>query len=128
MATWDDVRRLALALPESTEQAGGDGLLSWRIAGRMFVWERPLRASDLTALGESAPTGPVVGVRVPDEAAKHALVAGQPDYCFTTPHFDGYAAILVQLDHVPLVELEELVVEAWLDRAPRRLVKAYLDE
>ena len=121
MATWDDVRRIATSLPESEELAGRDGLATWRVRGRSFVWERPLRASDLVALGEDAPVGPVLGARVPDEAAKRALVADDPSVYFTTPHFDGYAAVLVALDEIEVDELEELIVESWLDRAPARL-------
>jgi hypothetical protein len=126
MATWADVRRLALAMPEATERTGGDGLAQWRIRDRLFVWERPLRRSDLAALGDAAPHGPVLGVRVPDVGVKEALVTAEPQVFFTTPHFDGYPAVLVRLDRIGVPELEELVVEAWLDRAPRRLARAYL--
>jgi hypothetical protein len=55
-------------------------------------------------------------------------LADQPNVYFTTPHFDGYPAILVQLDHITVADLEELIVEAWLDRAPKRLAKQYLAE
>jgi hypothetical protein len=128
MATWDDVRRLALAMPAASERAGRDGLAQWRVGDRLFVWERPLRRADLEALGDDAPTGPVLGVRVADVGVREALVADQPDRYFTTPHFDGYPAVLVRLDVVDPAELEELVVDAWLDRAPARLVRAYEQE
>src|SRR4051794_2905803 len=98
MATWDDVRRISLALPEATESPGGlNRTASWRIRDKAFVWERPLRRSDIEALGPSAPTGPILGVRVTDLEEKEALVASG-DAIFTTPHFDGYAAVLVELD------------------------------
>jgi len=64
-------------------------------------------------------------VRVADVGVKEALVADQPRLFFTTPHFDGYPAVLVRLDVAQPDELEELVVEAWLDRAPARLVREY---
>ncbi|MFC0527379.1 MmcQ/YjbR family DNA-binding protein [Phytohabitans kaempferiae] len=128
MASWDDVRRLALELPETDEVAGREGHLSWRVKEKAFVWERPLRKSDLAALGEAAPDGPILGARVPDEGAKHALIADDPSVYFTTPHFDGYPAVLVQLDRIGTAELEEVVVEAWLARAPKRLAKAYRAE
>jgi hypothetical protein len=122
MATWATLRSIARALPELEEQTPRD----WRVRNKMVVWERPLRASDLEALGESAPTGDIVGVRVSDEGVKHALIADDPDVYFTTPHFDGYAAVLVRLPAISRSELEEIVTEAWLDRAPRRLVKEFL--
>ena len=128
MATWRQVSRLALKLPETIEQVGGDGLRSWRVRDKMYLWERPLRKSDLAALGESAPTGPILGVRVPDLGAKEALLADGGDVVFTTPHFNGYPAVLVQLDHIAVADLDELVVEAWLCRAPKRLAKEYLGE
>jgi hypothetical protein len=125
VATWDDVRRLALALPEAGEQESR-GLRRWLVRGKLFVWERPLRKSDLAALGASAPAGPVLGARVEHLGAKEALLADGSGVFFTTPHFDGYPAILVELDRVGVDVLEEVVVEAWLNRAPKRTVAAWL--
>jgi hypothetical protein len=65
---------------------------------------------------------------VPDEGAKLALVADDPDVYFTTSHFDGYPAVLVQLDHISVDELAELAVEAWLARAPKRLAQQFVAE
>jgi hypothetical protein len=127
MATWDDVRRLALALPETAERASYGGAPSWAVRGKGFVWDRPLRQADRAALGAAAPDGPVLGAHVPDLGAKEALLTAEPEVFFTTPHFDGYSAVLVRLDRIDVGELEELVVEAWLARAPKRLAKAYLD-
>lgn len=124
MATWDDVRRLALALPETSERTSRDNA-QWRVKDKLFVWERPLRRSDLEALGDAAPTGPILGARVEHEVAKQALIADDPDVFFTTPHFDGYPAILVRLDKIAPDVLEEVIVEAWLCRAPRKLAQAY---
>lgn len=126
MATWDDVRRLALALPQTTERVARDGLLAWDVRDKTFAWERPLRRGDLQALGDTAPQSPILAARVPDLGAKEALLAEAGDMYFTTPHFNGYPAILVQLDHVDPADLEELLVEAWLARAPKRLAKEYL--
>lgn len=125
MASWDDVRRLALALPETDEHGSYEGALAWRVKEKGFVWERPLRKSDLAALGDAAPDGPILCARVPDEGAKQALIADDPSVYFTTPHFNGYPAVLVRLDRIGTAELEELVVEAWLARAPKRLAKEY---
>jgi hypothetical protein len=124
VATWDDVRRLALALPETSERTSRDNA-QWRVKDKLFVWERPLRRSDLEALGDAAPTGPILGARVEHEVAKQALIADDPDVFFTTPHFDGYPAILVRLDKIAPDVLEEVIVEAWLCRAPRKLAQAY---
>jgi hypothetical protein len=128
MATWDDVRRLALALPQATEESKRDGLPAWSVNGKSFAWERPLRRGDLEALGDAAPEGPVLAVRVPDLGAKEALLAEDDEWCFTTPHFNGYPAVLVRLDRIPVPDLEELLVEAWLARAPKRLAAGYLDD
>jgi hypothetical protein len=127
VADWDDVRRLALALPETGEKASYGGAPGWTVKGKGFVWDRPLRPADLAALGDAAPDGPVLGAVVPDLGAKEALLAADPGVYFTTPHFDGYAAVLVRLDRIDVDELHELVVEAWLARAPKRLAKAFLE-
>jgi hypothetical protein len=127
VATWDDVRAIALALPETSERTSRD-LLQWRVKDKLFVWERPLRRSDLEALGDEAPEGPILGARVEHLGAKEALVADASGVFFTTPHFDGYPAILVRLDRISARDLEEVVVEAWLARAPARLAKAYVDK
>jgi len=126
MAAWDDVRRIALALPETSE-VSSRGLTQWRVKDKLFVWERPLRRSDLEALGEDAPDGPILGARVEHLVAKEALLADDPGVYFTTPHFDGYPAVLVQLERIGLEDLDELIVEAWLARAPKRLAKAYVE-
>jgi hypothetical protein len=126
MATWDDVRRIALALPETTEKISW-GTPAWRVKDKGFVWERPLRNSDFEALGDAAPDGPILGARVADVGVKEALIADEPGVFFTTPHFDGYPAILVQLDNIAVEDLEELISEAWLARAPKRLAQSYLD-
>ncbi len=126
MATWDDVRRIALSLPGTSEQLSR-GLPQWRVKDKGFVWERPLRRADLEALGDQAPDGPILGARVEHLVAKEALLADDPSIYFTTPHFDGYPAILVRLDRIGLEDLHELIVEAWLARAPARLAKTYVD-
>jgi hypothetical protein len=127
MATWDDVREIALGLPETDEQSSADGLLAWRVKNKLFTWERPLRKGDLDSLGDTAPKGPILAARVPDVGAKEALLADDPRVYFTTPHFDGWPAILVRLDRIARPELEELLVEAWLVQAPKRLARQYLD-
>jgi hypothetical protein len=126
MAGWEDVARIALALPETSE-AVSRGLRQWRIRDKPFVWERPLRRADREALGDAAPDGPILGARVEHLGAKEALLADDAGIFFTTPHFDGYPAILVRLERIGVEDLDEVIVEAWLARAPKRVAKAYLD-
>jgi hypothetical protein len=127
VASWEDVERIALGLPETAERLSR-GLRHWEVKSKGFVWERPLRRSDLEALGDAAPDGPILGVRVEHLGAKEALLASEPDVFFTTPHFDGFPAVLVRLERIPPDELEELIVEAWLVRAPRKLARAYTEK
>ena len=125
MATWDDVRRIALALPESSERVSR-GLAQWRVKDKLFVWERPLRRKEIEAVGTDLADGPILCPRVEHLGAKEALLADDPRIYFTTPHFDGYAAILVRLDRIEVADLDEVVTEAWLARAPKPLVEAHL--
>jgi hypothetical protein len=126
MLGWDEVRRIALSLPETGERASRD-LRQWRVKDKLFVWERPLRRAEIEAVGSDAPDGPILGARVEHLGAKEALLADDPAVFFTTPHFDGYPAILVRLDRITLEGLEEVVTEAWLVRAPKPLADAYLE-
>jgi len=130
MATWEDVRRLAQFLPETVESdnpRSAGGTMVWRVRDKSFAWERPLGRGDLDALGDAAPTGPILAVRVADEGVKQFLVHSNPGVYFTTPHFSGYPAVLVRLDRIAVLELEEILGEAWLSRAPRRLAKDWLE-
>ena len=126
MATWDDVREVALALPESSENVSR-GAAQWKVRAKGFVWERPLRRADLDSLGILEQQGPVLGAKTEDEAVKLALIAEDPAVFFTTPHFDGYAAVLVHLDRISKRRLAELVAEAWAAAAPARLVSEHFE-
>jgi hypothetical protein len=126
MATWDDVRRIALALPDTTEDSTR-GMPGWSVHQKAFAWDRPLRRGDLEALGGGAPEGPILCVRVADVGVKEALIADDSAVYFTTPHFNGYPAVLVRLDEIEPAELEELFADSWLARAPKRLARQYLD-
>ena len=127
MAGWDDVERLTLALPQTSARVSREKR-QWRVAEKLFVWERPLRPKEAAELGAAAPNGPILGARVEHLGAKEALLADDASVYFTTSHFDGYAAILVRLEQIGRAELEEVVIEAWLARAPKRLVDALLAE
>ena len=128
MATWDDVDRLARALPETTERPTYEQARSWRVRDKAFAWERPLRKADLAELGDRAPAGPVLAVRVPDVGARDALIADSPGVYFTTAHFDGFPAVLIRLGEIDVAELAEVLDEAWSCRAPRRLVAQHHPE
>jgi hypothetical protein len=125
VATWDDVRKLALALPGTSEERSRDHA-AWIVNGKFFAWERPLRRSDLAALGDKAPTGPILGVRTSDLEMKEVLVVSDPAVFFTTPHFDGYPAVLIQLEKIGVRKLEDVLVEAWLSRASKRAAAEFL--
>jgi hypothetical protein len=122
VASWDDVARIVGQLPETAEPTPR----TWRVRKKLIAWERPLRKADYEALGDAAPDGDILGVRVPDEGVKFALIADDPDVYFTTPHFDGYPAVLVRLAEISVPELTELITEAWVAQAPKTLVKAFL--
>ena len=127
MATWEDVAGIVGELQLTDERSPHE----WRVGKKLIAWERPLRTSDheaLTALGIEPPEGDILGVRVADEGVKFALIADEPDVYFTTPHFDGYPAVLVKLAEIDELGLRELIVEAWLTQAPKRLVQEFLSE
>ena len=125
MATVDDIRRIALGLPETSERESR-GSLDWRVKDKGFVWERPLGKSDIQALGDRVPAGLVCAARTADEGTKLALIADNLRVFFTTPHFNGNAAVLFELDRISVDELAEVITDAWLARAPVRLAKAFL--
>ncbi len=125
MATWNDVRRIAKTLPEVVEETSF-GNASWKVKKKSFVWDRPLRAADRKALGDAAPEGAILGVRTTDLEMKEALLAHDPGVFFTTPHFDGYPAVLVRLGRIRAGELRDLMIDAWLGAAPPRLADEFL--
>jgi hypothetical protein len=127
VATWDDVASIVGDLPLIDERSPHE----WRVGRKLVAWERPLRQSDreaLTALGIEPPEGDILGVRLADEGVKFALIADEPGLYFTTPHFDGYPAVLVKLAAIDELGLRELITEAWLTQAPKRLVQEFLGE
>ena len=123
--TFDDVERLALALPETTQRPAW-GSRMWRVRDKGFVWERPLRKADREALGDAAPDGPILGAYVEHLGAKEAVLADPSGAFFTTPHFDGYPAVLIRLEKISAKELRDVIEEAWLARAGKRAVAEFL--
>lgn len=132
MATVDDVREIALALPGVSEVTGGHtGEAAWRVKSGQIAWLRGPTGADLRQLAERGrrwPEGPVFGVRVGSLEEKEALLAAEPGWLFTIPHFDGYPGLLVRLDAIARDRLAEILADAWLVRAPRSAAKAWLAE
>ena len=127
MATWEDVSRLALALPDVVEGTDTNGY-KWEVHRKHFAYERPLRKRDLEELGATAPDGPILGLRVAELADKQGLIGSNPAVFFTIPHYEGYPAVLALLEMIELDQLEEVLTDAWLCRAPKRLAAAFLAE
>ena len=126
MATLDDVAAMAMALPEVTE-SDRRGQRTWSVAGKGFAWERPFSKADRKRFGDATPPdGPILAVRVEDLGEKEAVLAAGQKGLFTIPHFDGYAAVLIQLEVVTKRALREAIVDAWLAVAPSRLADDHL--
>ena len=128
MATREDALRIITDLPGVTE-----GLrfrhATWFVDGAPFAWDRPFSKADLKRFGaETPPGGPILALRVEDLLEKEAVLTESSAAGLTIPHFEGFAAVLVQLPVVELEELRELVIGAWAACAPRELTEQFLGE
>jgi hypothetical protein len=117
MATQDDVRRIARALPHTSQD---DGSFRFLVEGKAFVWAWLERTEPKRA---RVPSTEVVAVRIAHDTEKEALIEMDPGAFFTEPHYDGFPAILVRLDAVEVGMLEKLLADAWRIQAPKRLVR-----
>jgi hypothetical protein len=128
MATFEDVARIALELPEVT-QGERRGTHTWSVAGKVFAWERPFSKADLKRFGTvPPPDGPILAIRVEDLDEKEAVLSQGSRALFTIPHFDGYAAVLVQLKTVGKRALRETLSDGWSACAPPALVRQHLEQ
>src|SRR3954447_23823234 len=113
-ATFEEAARMAMELPEAPVGARF-GTRTWSVKGKAFAWERPFSKADLKRFGdETPPAGPILAVSVADLSEKEAVLAANPDAFFTIVHFEGFAAVLVQLDRVTEAALREALNDAWL--------------
>ena len=127
MVTLDEAGRMAMALPEVTE-GEQRGWRTWMVGGKAFAWERPFSKADIRRFGEATPpAGPILAVKVGDLAEKEAVLAAGTRGVFTIPHFDGFAAVLIQLQVVTKRALREAIIDGWLACAPARLAADFLD-
>jgi len=127
MAELDD---LALAMPETTKQISDDGRPSYLVHGKLFCFHRGRRRDAVDAeTGERL--NDVLLFRVADLDVKQLLLSDDRGLLFTTPHFDGYPAVLMRIGDLARIDREELrdmVAEAWLTRAHKRVARAWLAE
>jgi hypothetical protein len=127
MLTVDEVARMASELPDVTE-GQRHGNRTWSVAGKAFAWERPFSKADIKRFGDATPPdGPILAVRVDDLGEKEAVLAENAKAFFTIPHFDGYAAVLIQLKKATKRAVREALTDGWLACAPARLVKEFLE-
>ena len=126
MVTMDEVARMAMDLPEVTE-GERHGHRTWFVAGKAFAWDRQFSKADIKRFGDvTPPEGPILAVHVADLHEKEAVLAAGAKGFFTIPHFDGYAAVLIQLKAAGKRAVREAVLDGWLAKAPARLAEAYV--
>lgn len=121
----DQIARWAFELPE-VEEGERYGHRTWLVGKKAFAWDRPFSKADIKRFGDDpVPEGPILAVTAADLAEKEAVLAsGNPGF-FTITHFDGYAAVLIELGAARGEDVREALVDGWLACAPQRLAEAY---
>jgi hypothetical protein len=130
VTTMADLEELAMSLPQATREVSGDGRPAYRVHGRLFCCQRG-RRPDAVDPQTGERLDDVLMFRVPDLGVKELLLADARGLFFTTPHFAGYPAVLLRIPDLAGIdreELHDLVVEAWLTRAQKRVARAWLQE
>lgn len=126
MVSLDEAGRMALELPDVV-QGERHGTLSWSVGDKTFAWERGFSKADVKRFGDvPPPDGPILAVRVDDLGEKEAVLAANLKGFFTIPHFNGYAAVLIQLKVVGKRALREAIIDGWLSCAPTALADEYI--
>jgi hypothetical protein len=114
VASEDDVRRIASALPETSEQPSHSGSPGFKVRGKLFLRIRSEAEGGLVCF-------------VADLGVKEALLASDPQTYFTTPHSDNHPSVLINLPAIGLTELQEMITDSWRLKAPKRLVAQWED-
>ena len=128
MVSLEDVERMITGLPEVTV-GQRHGHRTWFVATKAFAWERPFSKADLTRFGEQpVPREPILALRTADLQEKEAVLAAGHKGFFTIPHFDGFAAVLIELRLATTRPLREAVEDAWLACAPEPLAQRFAAE
>ncbi|MBV9872912.1 MAG: MmcQ/YjbR family DNA-binding protein [Frankiaceae bacterium] len=126
MVALEQVAEIASSLPETTEGERHNHR-TWFVAGKAFAWHRPFSKADIKRYGNvEPPQGDIVAVSVADLHEKEAVLAAGHEGVFTIPHFDGYAAVLIELRRVRKPVIRELLTDAWLASAPPAVVDGFV--
>ncbi|MGD9795329.1 MAG: hypothetical protein AB7V43_17825 [Acidimicrobiia bacterium] len=125
MMTIDEAGLKAMSLPDVSEVTRY-GNRTWAVRGKAFAWDRPFSKADIKRFGsEPVPTGPILAVRVADLVDKDAVLSSRRKGVFTIPHFDGFAAVLIDLSIATKRTVSEAIEDAWMAVAGTELPRSF---